>query len=89
MIEIFVSMKNYLLNHVHRCTYTGGASDKNPSAHAGDNPWVGKIPWRRAWQPTPVFLSRESPWREEPGKLQSMSCKELDTTWVWVGSGSW
>ena len=19
-------------------------------------PWVGKIPWRRAWQPTPVFL---------------------------------
>ena len=30
---------------------------KNPPAHAGDvdlNP--GKIPWRRAWQPTPVFL---------------------------------
>ena len=23
-------------------------------------PWVSKIPWRRAWQPTPVFLSRES-----------------------------
>ena len=21
------------------------------------DPWVGKIPWRRAWQPTPVFLS--------------------------------
>ena len=20
------------------------------------NPWVRKIPWRRAWQPTPVFL---------------------------------
>ena len=20
------------------------------------NPWVGKIPWRRLWQPTPVFL---------------------------------
>ena len=20
------------------------------------NPWVGKIPWRRAWQPTPIFL---------------------------------
>ena len=34
------------------------------------NPWVGKIPWRRAWKPTPVFLSGEcqrslvgySPW---------------------------
>ena len=23
------------------------------------NPWVGKIPWRRAWQPTPVFLTGE------------------------------
>ena len=30
---------------------------KNPLANAGDVdfiPW--KIPWRRAWQPTPVFL---------------------------------
>ena len=24
------------------------------------NPWVGKIPWKRAWQPTPEFLSGES-----------------------------
>jgi len=24
------------------------------------NPWVGKIPWRRAWQPTPVFLPGEA-----------------------------
>ena len=24
------------------------------------NPWVGKIPWRRAWQPTPVFLPGKS-----------------------------
>ena len=23
------------------------------------NPWGGKIPWRREWQPTPVFLPRE------------------------------
>ena len=28
-------------------------------------PWVGKIPWRRAWQPTPMFLPRESPWTAE------------------------
>ena len=25
----------------------------------GFNPWVGKIPWRREWQPTPVFLPGE------------------------------
>ena len=29
---------------------------------------------------TPVFLPGESPWTEEPGELQSMVCKKLDTT---------
>ena len=38
----------------------------------GFDPWVGKFPWRRAGQPTPVFLPRELPWTEEPGRLQSM-----------------
>ena len=39
---------------------------KNPPANAGDIKDVGlipelrKIPYRRAWQPTPVFLPRES-----------------------------
>ena len=28
--------------------------------------------WRRAWQPTLVFLPRESPWTEEPGRLESL-----------------
>ena len=37
----------------------------------GFDRWVGKIPWRRAWQPTPVLLPGESPWTEEPGGLQS------------------
>ena len=26
----------------------------------GFSPWVGKIPWRRKWQPTPVFLPGKS-----------------------------
>ena len=26
----------------------------------GINTWVGKIPWRRKWQPTPVFVSGKS-----------------------------
>ena len=25
----------------------------------GSHPWVGKIPWRGKWQPTPVFLPGE------------------------------
>jgi len=24
------------------------------------DPWVGKTPWRKKWQPTPVFLLRKS-----------------------------
>ena len=55
---------------------------KKPPANAGDmrhgyDPWVGKIPWRRAWQPTPVFLPGESPWSEEPGGLQSIDSQRV------------
>ena len=41
------------------------------------DPWVGKIPWRRAWQPTPVSLPGESPRTEEPGGLQSMGLQRV------------
>ena len=41
------------------------------------DPWVRKIPWKRAWQPTPVFLPGESPWAEEPGGLQSMGSQRV------------
>ena len=33
---------------------------KNPPAMPGFAPWVGKIPWRRKWQPIPVFWLGES-----------------------------
>ena len=51
---------------------------KNPPANAGDirlrlDPWVGKIPWRRAWQPSPVFLAWRIPWTEEPGGLKTQT----------------
>ena len=39
--------------------------------------WVGKIPWRRKWQPTPVFLPGESPWAEEPGGPQSTESQKV------------
>ena len=60
---------------------------KNPFANVGDtrdhwfDPWVRKIPWRRKWQPIPVFLPGKIPWTEEPGRLQSMRYKEPDTTY--------
>ena len=46
------------------------------------DPWVGKIPWRRAWQPTPVFWPGESPWTEKPGGLQSMGLQRAGQDWV-------
>ena len=44
----------------------GGDSGKEPACQCRRckrlrfNPWVLKIPWRRAWQSTPVFLPEES-----------------------------
>jgi len=43
--------------------FPGGASGKESAClwkRHGFDPWVRKIPWRRAWQPTPVFLPGES-----------------------------
>ena len=46
--------------------FLGGTSGKNPPANARDIRDMGSIPglggflWRRAWQSTPVFFSRES-----------------------------
>ena len=46
--------------------FPGGASGKEPACQRRIHkrrrfdPWVGKIPWRRAWQPTLVFLPGES-----------------------------
>ena len=28
------------------------------------DPWVGKIPWRRKWLPTPVLFDWRIPWTE-------------------------
>ena len=42
----------------------------------------GNIPWRRAWQPTPVSLPGEFPWTAEPGRLQSMGSQRIGHGWV-------
>ena len=42
--------------------------------------WVQKIPWRRKWQPTPVFLPGESHGQRSLAGYSPWGCKELDTT---------
>ena len=66
-----------------RALFPGSTSGKELTCLRGRckrhrfDPWVRKIPWRRAWQPTPVSLPGESHGQEEPGRLQT---KELNTT---------
>ena len=60
---------------------------KNLPANKGDKrhgfkPWVGKIPWRRAWQPTPIFLPGEFHGQRSPGGLQSMGSQSVRHDWV-------
>ena len=58
--------------------FPGGSDGKESSCNAGNLGSIpAKIPWRRAGQPTPVFLPRESPWTEEPGRLSSMGLQRV------------
>ena len=61
----------------HPRGFPGGSAGKE---EIWVDPWVGKIPWRRAWQPTPVFLPGESPRTEEPSSYSPWGHKQSDTT---------
>ena len=69
--------------------FPGGAAGEEPTCQCGRrkrprfDPWVGKIPWRRKWQPTPVFTSIYAwriPWTERLVGCSLWGHKELDTT---------
>ena len=67
--------------------FPGGASGKDPACQCrrwkrcAFIPWVGKVPWKSTWQPTPVFLPGESPRTEEPGGSQSMESQRVGHNW--------
>ena len=62
-ISISISISIYICNIIG---FPWWLSDKESACNAGAtrdsgfNLWVRKTPWRRAWQPTPVFLPGES-----------------------------
>ena len=64
-------------------TLPSGASGQEPACQCrrckilGFDTWVGKIPWRRAWQPPPVFWLGEFPWTKEPGRLPSIGSRRV------------
>ena len=66
--------------------FPGGTSGKEPICQCrrhkrcGSDPWVGKVPWRRVWQPTPVSLPGESHGQRSLAGYSPWGTKESDTT---------
>ena len=66
--------------------FPGGASGKEPACQCrrpeshGFDPWVRKIPGRRAWQPAPVFLPGECQGWRNLGGYSAWGHKESDMT---------
>ena len=75
--------------------FSGGASGKEPTCQCrrhkrcGFSPWIGKIPWKRARQPTPVFLPGESHGQRSLSGYSPWDHYESDTTkhaHIWVNT---
>ena len=70
----------------HKSDFPGGTSGKEPTCQSKRHkrhrfyPWVRTIPWRRAWQPTLVFLPGESCGQRNLVGYSPWDCKESDTT---------
>ena len=69
--------------------FPGGASSKESACQSrrckrcGFDPWVEKTLWSRKWQPSPVFLPRESHEQKSLVGYSPWGCRKSDTTeWV-------
>ena len=75
--------QNDLVTHIRVSGGFPDSSDSKESAYnagkPGFNPWVRKIPWRREWQPTPIFLPGEfhGQKKKKPSGLQSMELQRV------------
>ena len=76
MVTNLPAMHTHTHTHTHtheQMGYPGGTSGKEStcqfrrSKRHGFDPWVGKIPLRRQWQPIPAFLPGESHGQRSPG----------------------
>ena len=69
--------------------FPGAFSGKEPAWNAKDtgprhSPRMGKIPWRRKWQPTPVFLPEKSRRQRSLVGYIPRGHKELDSIYHWL-----
>ena len=77
---LFHSFYDWIIFHCKG--FPGGSGVKNLPANSGFDPWVRKIPWRRKWKPTAVFLPEKIPWTKEPGWLQSTGSQRVRHDWA-------
>ena len=78
-IREHVLQGDYLLTQVVLVVKESSCQWKRCKRHPFD-PWVGKIPWRKKWQPTPVFLPGKSHGQKRLAGCSPWGCKESDTT---------
>ena len=70
---------------IYNYGFPGGTSGKETACQCcehkrcGFHPWVGKIPWRTAWKPTPVLLPGESHWQRSLEGYSPQGDKETGT----------
>ena len=48
------------------------------------DPWVGKIPWRRKWQPTPVFLPGKPHGQRSVASYSPWGCRRVGQSFVTI-----
>ena len=63
--------------------FPGGSDDKEFTCKVGEprfDPWVEKIPWRREWLPTPVFLPGDFHGKRSLANYSPWDSKHLDMT---------
>ena len=81
---LFVEILIYLFGCYQ--VFLGGAAGKQSSCQFRRHkrfwfdPWVGKITWRRKWQPIPVFLPGKSHGQRSLSGYSPWACKDSDMT---------
>ena len=105
--SFFISLNSYQIP-LYFCPgkdkmdFPGGLDDKESACNAGGprfNPWVRKIPWRKEWLPTPVFLPGElhgpsslegyNPWGRQESDMTECLTPWLRTRWGYLGCVWW
>ena len=77
-----------IYTHIYIC-FPGGSVGKESTCNAegacriyGFDPWVGKIPWSRKWQPTPTFLPRKSHGQRSLASFNLLGRKSIYYTYI-------